>query len=79
MGHSNLKDGTWIWPEGFAHHVDEHHLPMQDEFVESLLAPQCVVPILPTEIEQITHVETHDAIDTTFWNDWATRVQNGLG
>jgi hypothetical protein len=34
MGTRDLTDGTWVWPEGFAHYVDVHAVRPPAEFVE---------------------------------------------
>lgn len=33
-----LTDGTWVWPEGLAHYVDEHDVGLPAEFVASVMA-----------------------------------------
>lgn len=34
MGTRDLTDGQWVWPEGFAHYVEKHHVRPPDSFVE---------------------------------------------
>lgn len=34
MGHSDLSDGEWIWPEGLAHYVERHGVALPREFVD---------------------------------------------
>jgi hypothetical protein len=31
-GHADLSDGTYLWPEGLAHYVREHHLRLPGKF-----------------------------------------------
>jgi len=38
MGFRCLTDGTFIWPEGFAHYLEVHAVRPPDEFVRHVLA-----------------------------------------
>lgn len=31
-GHGDLTDGTYLWLEGFAHYVREHHVQLPSQF-----------------------------------------------
>jgi len=31
-GHADLSDGTYLWPEGLAHYVREHHVQLPGQF-----------------------------------------------
>ena len=37
LGSCDLTDGTWIWPEGFAHYVEMHNVKPPIEFVQYVL------------------------------------------
>ena len=36
VGSLELSDGVFIWPEGLAHYLDEHHVRLPARFVEHL-------------------------------------------
>ena len=38
MGADDLTDGTYIWPEGLAHYVEQHQLRLPDQAVQHILA-----------------------------------------
>jgi ankyrin repeat protein len=44
MGASDLSDGTWVWPEGFAHYLEVHDVKPPAEFLSDI-APR--LPRLP--------------------------------
>jgi hypothetical protein len=33
MGHRDLTDGVYVWPEGLAHYVQRHRVRLPDEFL----------------------------------------------
>lgn len=37
-GTSELTDGTYLWPEGLAHYVAEHHVRLPKEFVQHAIS-----------------------------------------
>lgn len=37
-GNLDLTDGIYIWPEGLAHYVFDHHVRLPPEFVEHVQA-----------------------------------------
>ena len=37
-GDSDLSDGTYLWPEGLAHYVREHHLQLPAQFTAHVAA-----------------------------------------
>ena len=39
MGASEFTDGTWAWPEGLAHFVENYDVQLPDEFVRHALSP----------------------------------------
>jgi len=36
-GHRDLTDGTYVWPEGFAHYVEVHNVKPPEEFIRHAL------------------------------------------
>jgi len=36
MGSGDLSDGTWVWPEGYAHYLEMHKVKPPDEFLEEI-------------------------------------------
>jgi hypothetical protein len=70
MGNSDLTDGTWVWPQGLVHYVDEHGLGLPEEFVDQVLANKAVVPPLREEIRTMTHAQKVTTVDRGFWNQW---------
>jgi hypothetical protein len=38
MGSRDFTDGTWLWPEGFAHYLEVHQVKPPEEFVRWALA-----------------------------------------
>ena len=36
-GSTCLSDGTFIWPQGFAHYIEEHGVRPPDEFVQHIM------------------------------------------
>ncbi|XAM01063.1 hypothetical protein OT109_06675 [Phycisphaeraceae bacterium D3-23] len=47
MGCLDLTDGTWIYPEGFAHYVDKHSVKPTEEFLNHLRAIDFRMPRIP--------------------------------
>ncbi len=37
MGTTDRSDGTYVWPEGFAHYVEKHGVKPPDEFIRHVL------------------------------------------
>jgi hypothetical protein len=37
-GYAEYSDGTYIWPAGLAHYVDEHDVRLPDEFVQHAIS-----------------------------------------
>jgi hypothetical protein len=37
-GHADLTDGTYLWPEGLAHYVREHHVRLPSRFTAHVTA-----------------------------------------
>jgi hypothetical protein len=49
MGHADLTDGRFVWPEGLAHYIEHHDVRLPESFVAHTLArplplPRFVVP-----------------------------------
>lgn len=79
MGHSDLTDGIWVWPQGLVHYVDAHQLALPKEFVDHVLAHNGVVPRLPAEIRAMTHAQKMSSVDRVFWNEWYGQVCGDAG
>ena len=50
MGSKDLSDGTWLWPEGLAHYVEQHSVRLPRRFIEHARAANFVVPELSSAI-----------------------------
>lgn len=52
LGDADLTDGTWIWPEGLPHYLEQHAVRPPDEFLEHLQQYRFRLPgpIVPAEI-----------------------------
>lgn len=37
MGCADLTDDTYVWPEGYVHYLEEHHLKPPQEFIAHVL------------------------------------------
>ena len=37
MGCSDLSDGVYVWPEGFAHYVEKHDVKPPQEFIDHVM------------------------------------------
>lgn len=66
MGHRELSDGVWIWPEGLAHYVERHYLPLPQEFLETAQRHAWQPPEIDTAAEL--------SVDKEFWELWFERV-----
>src|SRR5579864_6644717 len=68
MGHRELSDGRWIWPEGLSHYVRNHGVRLPYEFLKHAELNQMPIP-----------KEEWDpgAPDEEFWKDWCR--QNSAG
>ncbi len=72
MGHRDLTDGCWVWPEGLAHYVRDHGILLPDEFVDHALSR--VTPDrqgLP-ESAAGTDCGPLPAIDHDYWAKWCS-------
>jgi hypothetical protein len=67
MGHSDLTDGLWVWPEGLVHYVEVHALPLPEEFVARAHQHGGVIP--PFDIDSLT-LKPGGVVDPVFWNTW---------
>ncbi len=74
MGTRDLTDGEWVWPQGLAHYVREHSLPLPAQFIERIIANG-----LHAAPDAAAHVSEHwDApYDYTFWHAWTEAVYRG--
>lgn len=62
MGYRDLTDGRWVWPEGLAHYVKRHRLPLPEEFLATVRHGMVPRP-----------AGSSREIDMSFWNSWYTR------
>ena len=62
MGFRELSDGEWIWPEGFAHYVERHELPLPQEFLDTIGRNAGHPPAVDSTEEM--------PVDKTFWENW---------
>ena len=53
MGCRELSDGTYVWPEGLAHYVEEHNVRLPQQFVDHVLAEGS--PKKPTGDEEFSY------------------------
>jgi hypothetical protein len=69
MGHCDLTDGEWVWPEGLAHYVEHHHVILPMEFVQSMRRNDWEVPpdVIVPEVQEGYHI-----MDMKFWIQWAS-------
>jgi hypothetical protein len=67
MGHRELTDGEWLWPEGLVHYVQVHNVLLPSEFVETIRRNRFTVPRV-SDIESL--VDTPK--DFGFWKNWST-------
>jgi len=85
MGNADLTDGTWVWPEGLVHYVEEHGVALPDEFVRLAQYHRGVVPPLTPPMQQMTHDVRMERLaeflqrdaagsDTTWPSDWASHI-----
>jgi hypothetical protein len=66
MGHRDLTDGTWVWPEGLVHYVERHRLRLPPEFSDMVHARGGKMP----KVDLPERSDREDFIDRAFWNDW---------
>ena len=64
MGHRDLFDGTWVWPEGLAHYVEAHDVRLPARFVRHVMTR----PLRKETIKRPTHRE--GLIDDSQWIEW---------
>jgi len=70
MGSFDLTDGLWLWPEGLAHYVEAHGLPLPEEFIATMKANAWQPPQ--------EFAGTGDGkLDSLFWLEWGLRHSKG--
>jgi hypothetical protein len=70
MGSFDLTDGLWLWPEGLAHYVEAHGLPLPEEFIATMKTNAWQPPV---ELS-----DTGDGkLDSQFWLEWGVRYSKG--
>jgi hypothetical protein len=72
MGSSDLSDGFWVWPEGLAHYIEDHHVVLPDDFIRHVLAApscrlDCELPELATQPDGSSRLP----VTYEFWLNWA--------
>lgn len=60
MGHRDLTDGVWVWPEGLSHYVRQHFVTLPEDFIRQ--AHSGAMAFLPDKSEKV---------DWKDWIDWA--------
>lgn len=85
QGCRDLTDGTWIWPEGLAHCIEQHDVSLPDCFLDSLRSQAWQMPPaewvservrrsrdLRNRLERLGKVRgTWDLFDWSVWIAWA--------
>ena len=71
MGYRDLSDGVWIWPEGLAHYVEKHELPLAQEFLDTVAKNSGQPPAVD--------VTDETPMDRGFWNVWFSNVTTKHG
>ena len=65
-GSGEQSDGQWLWPEGLAHYVEQHHVKLPDDFVANMRQNAFTVP-----------KSGSDGIrSTAFWRSWCSQYRN---
>jgi hypothetical protein len=62
MGHRDLSDGVFVWPEGLAHYLEVHQVRLPEPFVAHALSGSACPP---RKIDVTRH-----RIDETHWLAW---------
>ncbi|MCC7062421.1 MAG: hypothetical protein IT456_06415 [Planctomycetes bacterium] len=44
MGHADLTDGRYVWPEGLVHYIERHDVQLPEQFVTHALAHGAAMP-----------------------------------
>jgi len=65
MGCGERLDGVWIWPDGLAHYVEAHGVPLPDEVIATMQANDWEPP---REFPQFEGTKWE--IDNSFWEAW---------
>lgn len=65
-GSGEKSDGEWLWPEGLAHYVEQHHVKLPDDFVAHMRQNAFAVPECG--------IDGSDTFPSTaFWRSWCSR------
>jgi hypothetical protein len=64
LGHRDVTDGTFVWPEGLAHYLDHHQVRLPARFVAHVLARDAV--IAPFELPAVAA----GLYDNAPWLSW---------
>ena len=63
-GSREQSDGTYIWPNGLAHYVEDHNIRLPDKFVEYL------------RMINFKHKKIDFEIESMFWEKWCKDERN---
>jgi hypothetical protein len=74
MGSGDLTDGTWIWPEGLAHYVEEHGICLPDEFLADARTSGFVIHPRGGDNERSRDDDVSLGVGSdALWMNWAER------
>jgi hypothetical protein len=68
MGHRELTDGSWVWPEGLSHYVRDHRVVLPDEFISQVQSG------MPPQARE--HWES-SSLDDGYWKAWCRTRSSG--
>jgi hypothetical protein len=70
MGSRDLTDGIRVWPQGFAHYVEEHEIALPEAFLHTMAAHGWRMPEgLETRIQALR--SDASGYDLEPWRKWA--------
>lgn len=65
MGHAELTDGAWVWPQDLSHYVRDHNVRLPDSFIERIRTK-------PKPVDIPEGGWLHIDPDVSFWITWCT-------
>jgi hypothetical protein len=65
LGSRDLTDGVWVWPQGLAHYVEVHQVPLPQEFVGTMGQNGWRVPEV-ARLDELRDAEW----DRAYWKSW---------
>lgn len=69
LGHRELTDGEWVWPEGLSHYVLEHSVILPAEFTSK---------VFNRKTAQAYEIPLASSVDDAYWVDWCDRNRTRL-